>query len=989
MVTERTNGNRRRFAGVVLLYAVLTLALTFPVAFRLTDALAGYPDGDNTQAMWSSWWFKVALVDLGTWPENVSFLYYPDGYEQPLITATPYTDVSTLPLQMITSPVVAYNLAFLASYLLTAVFTYLFCYHLTGNHWAALVGGFVFAFSPTRTMHAAAGHFSQSTTYWAPLYALFMVRLLEKPTRRDAVLCGVLLALSGLVSLMQTAYFVIPFTLGAVLWGWWQYRKDSGLGLRVRYLTLTAGVALAITSPFYVPFLWQKFFGVWDLLYRPGTVDYSADLLAFFTPSPYHPFFSRLPIQPFLERVVGGFPFEDLVYVGWVPLLLAWYARREKTAALWTGLALVTGILSLGPLLKMGGDLVTYTVENVSTFIPLPYVLVKQLPLYDMGRTPARLTESVMLGMAALTALGLARLLAGRRRGAIKLALAVGTLGLIAFEYLTLWPMPVTAAPVPSFYQQIANDGQDYAILDVPVVNRQVIGDAMYYQTIHRHPIMSGYLWRIPTSGMNLMRFMDSLALASEGPDIGTPEGSLSGGGLGVAAGRPDLVDLIAELARPGPRNRLDPAETDAHRRAEILRQPLADELLCGGKRRAGGHEVHRQMILLVLDDLRLAHPLDGLEHDVEPAECAAVRCIEGVVDTADDLLQPVGIPPAGTDRMFPRQHDRIAEPIPDQDLDLVDESGADRVPGLSSDRGVPPQRLEESELMADMVGPLGALEDAERDLGSAVLIRHPAAERLFHDAALLGGEGLCAGDHGPRPDPLFTDLQRVSRNERCAGGIGVDLLRGDLGDLAHVGVEGGRRDVEVREEPVVLGQIVAPERSAGLVHRHDRTDADRDARLLARDAPEPPLAVLEGPGALVAPLVLVGPERLPGRPAGVPREELSLPRVRDEPQRSFPDLVLFRHGKLLDVGGLRDVAGVESDPGPEFAVVRHVPGGMGQDLLQLRELVRLQALAVPPRGFAQESEHAVVFGAITAPVQYKAVSADHQVLQRKRHPAV
>ena len=377
-------------------------------------------------------------------------------------------------------------------------------------------------------MHAAAGHFSQSTTYWVPLYALFMVRLLQKPTRRDALLCGLFLALSGLVSLMQIAYFVIPFTLAALLWGWWHYRKDIGLGLRVRYLALAAAVAAAMTAPFYLPFLWRKFFGVWDLLYRPGTVDYSADLLAFFTPSPYHPIFGRLPIQPFLETAVGGFPFEDLVYVGWVPLLLAWYARREKTAALWTGLAVVTGILSLGPLLKVGGELVTYSVESLTTFIPLPYMLIKQLPLYDMGRTPARLTESVMLGMAALAALGLARLLAGRRRAATGAAVAIGTLAFIAFEYLTLWPMPVTAAPVPSFYQQIANDGQDYAILDVPVVNRRVIGDAMYYQTIHRHPLISGYLWRIPTSGMNLMGFMDSLVAPADGPDIGASAGNPS-----------------------------------------------------------------------------------------------------------------------------------------------------------------------------------------------------------------------------------------------------------------------------------------------------------------------------------------------------------------------------------------------------------------------------------------------------------------------------
>jgi len=527
------------FGSVVLIYIIFTLALTYPVACNLSNSVAGYEGEDNVYSVWTSWWFKTALLDLHTSPANTSYLYYPVGLYQTMLTATPYTELSSLPLVLLFGPVVAYNLIFLFSFFLTALFTYLLCYQLTGNRWASLAGGFIFAFSPMRTIHATAGHFTQSMTYWFPLYALFLLRLLQKPNRRDAVLCGLFLALSSLISLMHIAYFVIPFTLAVFLYEFWQDRKaffsmlprnggqaanepPAWLGgtARLRYLTLALGVAAAITAPFFLPFLWQRLAGNWSFLDRPGTIDYAADLLAFFTPSPYHPLFSRLPIQPFLEKVMYGYPFENLLYLGWVPLLLAWYGRKGKTAQLWIGLGLVTGILSLGPLLKVGGELVHYVIEDKITYLLLPYALIKRLPLYEMSRTPARLTEPLMLCLAVLVALGLARFWQNwqARRG--RLALILVALGAIAFEYLTLWPLPLTPAPSPAFYRQIASDGQDYAILDIPLLNRRVLGFSMYYQTIHQHRIVGGYLWRFPTEAMNMMRLIESLVAAPSAADI-------------------------------------------------------------------------------------------------------------------------------------------------------------------------------------------------------------------------------------------------------------------------------------------------------------------------------------------------------------------------------------------------------------------------------------------------------------------------------------
>ena len=335
--------------GVAALYAGLTLILTYPTAWNLSTAIVGYPGEDNVYSVWEGWWFKVALLDWHASPATVPVLYYPLGLFQTMLTATPLTELTQAPLVALFDPVVAYNVVFLFSYFLTALFTYLLCYELTGNRWASIAGGFVFAFSPFRTIHAAAGHFTQIMTYWFPLYALFMLRVIRRPTGRDAVLAGIFMACSSLVSLMHTAYFVIPFTLATLIYGYLRDRREFLSPARLRYVLLALGTGAVILVPFYAPFLLQRLGGEWGFLDRAGTAEYAADLLAFLTPSPYHPLFSRLPIQPFLEQVMSGYPFENLVYVGWIPLFLAWCGRRGATARMWIGLAVATALLALGP----------------------------------------------------------------------------------------------------------------------------------------------------------------------------------------------------------------------------------------------------------------------------------------------------------------------------------------------------------------------------------------------------------------------------------------------------------------------------------------------------------------------------------------------------------------------------------------------------------------------------------------------------------------
>jgi len=80
----------RSILWVILAYALITVVVTYPVAFRLRSALAGAPDQDALQHLWISWWTEKALLDLGTSPAQASYLYYPDGTYHPMLWVTPY-----------------------------------------------------------------------------------------------------------------------------------------------------------------------------------------------------------------------------------------------------------------------------------------------------------------------------------------------------------------------------------------------------------------------------------------------------------------------------------------------------------------------------------------------------------------------------------------------------------------------------------------------------------------------------------------------------------------------------------------------------------------------------------------------------------------------------------------------------------------------------------------------------------------------------------
>ncbi|MBN1180210.1 MAG: hypothetical protein JXD18_13445 [Anaerolineae bacterium] len=115
------------------------------MVLQLDSNLAQNPawSRDAYQQAYEMWWFRKALLQLGQSPSDLSWLYFPDGADYPLLLTYFTTYVVGIPFLLFLSPVAAYNVVFLLTFFLSGLAAYALCAYLTQNRWAGLLGGIV------------------------------------------------------------------------------------------------------------------------------------------------------------------------------------------------------------------------------------------------------------------------------------------------------------------------------------------------------------------------------------------------------------------------------------------------------------------------------------------------------------------------------------------------------------------------------------------------------------------------------------------------------------------------------------------------------------------------------------------------------------------------------------------------------------------------------------------------------------------------------
>jgi len=516
----------RALLSVLGAYVVLTMVFTHPVVLNVLSHPAG--STDVYEYMWELWWAKRSIVDLHISPANVTALYHPYGAHHPLLLLDAYLMLTSLPLVLLFSPAAAINLHLLSSYALTGFTTYLLCWHLTRRHWPAFLGGIIFAFSPFRSDREAHGIITLALTYWLPLYALFLLRLFEKPRWRNAAFCGIAMGSSILSSFLHLVHFVVPFTL--VFLGYQHFadrRRLYSVGF-VRGLAVAAGLAGLMIVPAYIPLLQARLAGELEYFSRFGVLSHSSALLAFVVPPYFHLLVRQVePLRILVQKLLPGR--YSVVYLGLVSLSLAILGMLKGRVRLWIVLMVVSVVLALGPLLHVTGDLVEVTLADRTGFVVLPGALLTALPFYEWARDPSRFGELVVFSLSVLASFGVLALCRLQWVRVARVGVLSTLLALILLDYWLFLPFPTQALSVPAFYNGLQAESSDYGILDLGT--EKFNHEGMYFQTTHQHPLARGFIYRYPSGSEYYQEFLEQLA---------SPEGDI------INSGR--FVQILAQL---------------------------------------------------------------------------------------------------------------------------------------------------------------------------------------------------------------------------------------------------------------------------------------------------------------------------------------------------------------------------------------------------------------------------------------------------------
>jgi len=239
------------------------------------------------------------------------------------------------------------------------------------------------------------------------------------------------------------------------------------------------------------------------------------DLAAYVLPNPNHPLVPQAVRQWLTPRPDAYFEnVASLTFVALLTILGAWRAGW-RIPRLWGGLALVFGVMALGPFVHVAG---------LNTYIPGPWAVLRYLPVIGLARTPGRFTIVLMLALAVLFAAALCWL--GNRwpRHRTRLVTSVGAL--LVFELLPA-PRPLYSATIPTVYRHVAAAPDDSRVLDLPSGVRDgtmSVGNftarSQFFQTAHGKRLIGGYLSRVSKRRVRDIRLdpmMDALIWLGEG----------------------------------------------------------------------------------------------------------------------------------------------------------------------------------------------------------------------------------------------------------------------------------------------------------------------------------------------------------------------------------------------------------------------------------------------------------------------------------------
>jgi hypothetical protein len=481
---SRRHARRAALAGV---YVIVCGVMVAPIC-NLPHLATASHGGDSRLIIWTLAWDNHVWLDRlpSLFDANI---FYPArntlAYSEHLLGISFFT----LPVYALTrNPVLAYNLVWLLSFLLSAFAAHALAWRLTRDHLAATMAGLAFAFCFYR-MHQGHGHLHVIWAFWIPISLMVLERWVAEVSWRWLGLFVVIATLQALSSWYQA---VLIFVASAIFMLWLVLAERAVPRTRWMRLALQAAVGAMVAIAIVAPF--ARHYRVLAAATPNEAAQGAADLASYLVP-PENTFAG----QRLLEHGVKGPRWiwgEQTLYLGWAALLLAVVGvaaslRPADPAARRLRFFVVLAIVAIA---LAAGPLPSEVAANVWGWSP--FGILVRIPGVNLFRAPARFTVLTTLAIAVLAAAGCATLHArfGRLGRLLTIAAMLVFLGESRVVNFPGGGQPVVL--IPDIYKRLASLPPG-AVVSLPdYAGTPVAFDEANYElfsTAHWYPIANGF----------------------------------------------------------------------------------------------------------------------------------------------------------------------------------------------------------------------------------------------------------------------------------------------------------------------------------------------------------------------------------------------------------------------------------------------------------------------------------------------------------------
>ncbi|MFL6279835.1 MAG: hypothetical protein ACJ731_06975 [Vicinamibacterales bacterium] len=282
----------------------------------------------------------------------------------------------------------------------------------------------------------------------------------------------------------------------------------------------------------------------------PAGIDAATLLLG----SPFHAVWGN-SVRALYDR----FHIDVIESSGWIPvsamaLAIAGLTSRARSRAMgpapWALTGTVFTIWAIGPWVNVIGR---------QTPLIMPAVFLRFIPIVANARVPGRAMVVVYLSIAMLAAIGFRRLIAGGRASRIIAACLFVTL---IIECVPARP-PLYLPHVASQYFALHEAAPAAAVCELPLGLRDGFGETgsldeavLLHQTIHEHPIVGGFVARLPPAiarTYDTMPVIRSLLRLSSGGSASDDDARLSRAQAAAKLASAGIAYVVLDLRRATP----------------------------------------------------------------------------------------------------------------------------------------------------------------------------------------------------------------------------------------------------------------------------------------------------------------------------------------------------------------------------------------------------------------------------------------------------